>query len=183
MNISFVYFFFNFIVCAPKSRKSTIVLDGARVFAVLRLVHAVMSLYFLGNDEVSGSLDDALSLGSIRDHFLQFLSLLVVLFVFGALDRRLRIMDLLQHHDIVFDLSSLFLLATNKVERIPIIGLIMTNGIVGGGGYYAGHIIDKSAFLLWTVTDQILGVRQGSLAARCAICPPFKHGALNSLIL
>jgi len=107
-----------------------------------------------------------LSLGSIGDHLLQFLSLLVMLFVLGALDRRLRIMNLLQHHDIIFNLPSLLLLATNKVERIPIIWLTMTDGIIGERRWlYTGHIIDKSAFLLWTVTDQILGVRCGSLAA------------------
>lgn len=89
-----------------------------------------------------------------------------MLFVFGALDRGLRVVNLLQHHYIIFNLSSLLLLATNKVKRIPVIRLTMTDRIIGGSsGYYTGHIIDKSAFLLWTVTDQILGVRLGSLAA------------------
>lgn len=107
-----------------------------------------------------------MSLGSIGDHLLQSLSLLVMLFVLGALDRRLRIMNLLQHHDVIFNLPSLLLLATNKVERIPIIWLTITDGVIGEcRRLYTGHIIDKSAFLLWTVTDQILRVRRGSLAA------------------
>ena len=148
VSISFTDFFFYFVVCAPEGRKSAIVLDGARVFTMLRLAKAFAYLYFLGDDEISCGLDDALSLGSIGDHLLQSLSLLVMLFVLRALDRGLRIMNLLQHHDVIFNLPSLLLLATNKVERIPIIWLIITDCIIGEcRRLYTGHIIDKSAFL------------------------------------
>lgn len=53
------------------------------------------------------------------------------LFVFGALDRRLGVMYLFQHHDVIFDLPSLLLFPANEVERISVVWLAYS--IIGGG--------------------------------------------------